>query len=42
MKKKGTGHIHKKILGFEPATFRMVGERSPDWVMEAVSVLPEN
>ena len=41
------GQIHKKkkkkkILGFEPATFCVVGKSSPDWAMEAVSVPPEN
>ena len=32
----------KKILGFEPATFRVVGEPSPDWAMGAVSVPLKN
>ena len=41
--KKGTGQINKKkILGFEPTTTRVVGEPTPDWAMEAVSVPPEN
>ena len=32
----------KKILGFEPATFRVIAEPSPDWAMGDVSVPPEN
>ena len=41
--KKGKGtDSFKKILGFEPAAFRVIGEPSPDWAMGAVSVPPEN
>ena len=41
--KKGNGdRFITKKKGFEPATFRVVGELSPDWAMAAVSVPPEN
>ena len=29
-------------MGFEPVSFRVVGELSPDWAMGAVSVPLEN
>ena len=45
MKKRERDRLIKKTkqknLGFEPATFRMVGKPSPDWD-RAVSVPPEN
>ena len=42
--KKGTRQIHKqnkKGMGFEPATFRVGGERSPDWATRAFSAISE-
>ena len=41
-KKKRERDRFIKKLDFEPATFRVIGEPSPDWAMGAVSVPAEN
>ena len=41
MEKKNGTDLWNKILGCEPTTFRVGGERSPDIAKGAVSAVPE-
>ena len=41
-KYKNNNNNKKKNLGFEPTSFHVVGEPSPDWPIRAVSVMAEN